>query len=460
MKDPTRRSFLQAVAGVGFWAMGKTPERAGAQAPPKFDPSAPLPPNLPVPVDDGACNHLPGLAVPSIKLRSTRDRWVDLAAVSDSRVVVYCYPRTGRPDEPLLPGWDAIPGARGCTPETCGFRDHHRELQQLGAEVFGFSTQTTEYQKEMAERLHLPFEVLSDADLAFVHALRLPTFDIQGMTLVKRLTLVLSGRRIEKVFYPVFPPDTHAAEVIEWLRAHPAEAAGAEKVIALVAFPELTLLDLVGPLQVLKGLPAPYRTVVVGERREPMATDTGLTVTPERTFAEVPRPFAVVVPGGPGSVAAMGNPALQDYLRSAAPGAEVVGSVCTGALVLGAAGLLDGRRATTHWAYSRELERLGAHYVRERWVEDGKLVTAGGVSAGIDMALALAARLTDRATAQRIQLGIEYDPHPPQGAIDWSRVGDAERERQRQGGTGRRLKDAAQLLADRPDLLRRLGIEP
>jgi transcriptional regulator GlxA family with amidase domain len=233
-----------------------------------------------------------------------------------------------------------------------------------------------------------------------------------------------------------------------------------EKVIALVIFPELTLLDLVGPLQVLKSLPAPYRTVVVGERKEPMTTDTGLAITPDRTFAEVPRPFAIIVPGGPGSVAAMGSPAVQGYLRSSAPQAEVVGSVCTGALVLAAAGLLEGRRATTHWAYSSELEKLGARYVRERWVEDGKLITGGGVSAGIDMALALAARLTDAATAQRIQLGIEYDPRPPLGPIDWSRVGEPQRERQRQGGTGARLKDAARLLAGRPDLLRRLGIEP
>jgi peroxiredoxin len=212
MRERSRRSFLHAVAGAGFWA---------AQSRPGFDPSQPLPPNLPVPVDDGACNHLPGLVVPSIKLRSTKDRWVDLSMPSASRIVVYCYPRTGRPGEPLLPGWDAIPGARGCTPETCGFRDHHKDLQKLGAEVYGFSTQTTEYQKEMVERLHVPFEVLSDSDLAFVHALKLPTFDIEGMTLVKRLTLVLARRRIEKVFYPVFPPDTHAAEVMEWLRRHP-----------------------------------------------------------------------------------------------------------------------------------------------------------------------------------------------------------------------------------------------
>ena len=222
MKHPTtRRSFVHAVAGVGFWTMVKTPRLAGAQAPPTFDPSQPLPANLPVPVDDGACDHLPGLAVPKIKLRSTGGGWVDLSALKSPRVVVYCYPRTGVPGQPLLPGWDAIPGARGCTPETCGFRDHHKDLQTLGAEVFGLSTQTTAYQKEMVDRLHVPFEVLSDVDLAFVRALRLPTFDIEGMTLVKRLTLVLSRQHVEKVFYPIFPPDTHAAAVIDWLRRNP-----------------------------------------------------------------------------------------------------------------------------------------------------------------------------------------------------------------------------------------------
>jgi hypothetical protein len=156
----------------------------------------------------------------------------------------------------------------------------------------------------------------------------------------------------------------------------------------------------------------------------------------------------------------MANPAIQEYVRSAASSAEAVGSVCTGGLVLAATGLLEGRRATTHWAYAAELEKLGGRYVRERWVEDGKFITAGGVSAGIDMALALAARLTDRATAQRIQLGIEYDPQPPLGGIDWSGVGEADLARQRSGGTGRRLRDAPRLLAGRPDLLRRLGIEP
>jgi putative intracellular protease/amidase len=238
----------------------------------------------------------------------------------------------------------------------------------------------------------------------------------------------------------------------------PAAAAPGTRTIALLLFPELTLLDLVGPLQVLKGLPAPYQTVVVGERLEPMTTDTGLVMTPQQTFRDVPRPFALIVPGGPGSVASMANPAIQEYLRAAAPSAEVVGSVCTGGLVLAATGLLEGRRATTHWAYAEELGRLGARYARERFVEDGKFITSAGVSAGIDMALALAARLTDRETAARIQLGIEYDPRPPFGGIDWSRVGDADLARQRQGGTGRRLQDAPKLLETRPDLLRRLGI--
>jgi putative intracellular protease/amidase len=232
----------------------------------------------------------------------------------------------------------------------------------------------------------------------------------------------------------------------------------ADKTIALLLFPELTLLDLVGPLQVLKSLPPPFRTVVVGERVEPMTTDTGVAITPDKRFDDVPRPIAVIVPGGPGSVAAMGNEAIQAYLRAAAATAEVAGSVCTGALVLAATGLLEGRRATTHWAYASELEKLGARYARERFVEDGKFVTSAGVSAGIDMALFLAARLSDRATAERIQLGIEYDPHPPFGGIDWAKVGEPERTRQRQGGTGRRLQDAPRLLAGRPDLLKRLGI--
>lgn len=180
-----------------------------------------LPSDLPRPVEDGACDHLPGLALPPIRLPSTSGRLVDLGALSAPRTVIYCYPRTGRPGEPLPDGWDAIPGARGCTPQACAFRDHHLELADLGAEVYGLSTQTTDYQREMAERLHLPFEVLSDADLAFVDALRLPTFEAGGMRLVKRLTLIVRDGRIEHVFYPVFPPDASADQVIDWLWRHP-----------------------------------------------------------------------------------------------------------------------------------------------------------------------------------------------------------------------------------------------
>jgi peroxiredoxin len=218
----SRRSFLTRATSLGAFVLSRA-SRAVADEPPKNDLFS-LPKDLPVPVDDGACRHLTGMALPKIRLRSTKDRWVDLSAIDAPRVVLYCYPRTGRPDEPISPAWDAIPGARGCTPETCAFRDHHRELQKLGAEVYGFSTQTTEYQKEMVNRLHVPFEVLSDADFAFVHALHLPTFGFEGVTLVKRLTLVVSSHRIEKVFYPVFPTDKHPAEVIAWLQKNPKPA--------------------------------------------------------------------------------------------------------------------------------------------------------------------------------------------------------------------------------------------
>jgi peroxiredoxin len=180
-----------------------------------------LPEGLPVPVDDGACDHLVGMRVPAIALPSTAGRDVVLAQTGRPRAVVYAYPRTGVPGEPSPEGWDMIPGARGCTPQSCAFRDHHQELLALGAEVFGLSSQTTAFQQEMARRLHLPFEVLSDADLHLVEALRLPTFEVDGMTLIKRLTLVLRGGRIEHVFYPVFPPDQSAEQTIAWLRAHP-----------------------------------------------------------------------------------------------------------------------------------------------------------------------------------------------------------------------------------------------
>ncbi len=178
-----------------------------------------LPEDLPVPEDDGACEHLPGTAVPALGLQSTGDEMVDLSKLK-GRVVVYIYPRTGRPDRELPTGWNAIPGARGCTPQSCAFRDHHAELESLDASVFGLSTQTTEYQQEMVERLHLPFEVLSDAGLELTRALKLPTFEVDGMTLIKRTTLILRDGKIEKVFYPVFPPDKSADEVIRWLKAN------------------------------------------------------------------------------------------------------------------------------------------------------------------------------------------------------------------------------------------------
>ena len=206
-----RRTLLAAAAGL-LSAQTKSTRK---------DDIYQLPPNLPVPVDDGACRHLPGMRVPPIALMSTSNRRVDLSKASALRTVVYCYPRTGTPDKDPPPGWNEIPGARGCTPETCAFRDHFQELRRLHADVFGLSTQTTEYQQEMVSRLHVPFEVLSDAELAFTKALRLPTFEVQGMTLIRRLTLVLAAGRIRKVFYPVFPPDKHAQEVIAWLASQP-----------------------------------------------------------------------------------------------------------------------------------------------------------------------------------------------------------------------------------------------
>jgi len=177
-----------------------------------------LPDNLPMPTDDGASDHLPGMTLPSVPLTSTSGETVDLSKMTGTSVV-YCYPMTGRPDLELPENWDDIPGARGCTPQSCAFRDHHDEIQALGARVFGVSTQSTEYQREAVERLHLPYELLSDEGLAFAKALDLPAFEVEGMTLIKRLTLVIENGTIKKVFYPVFPPDANAAEVAAWLRS-------------------------------------------------------------------------------------------------------------------------------------------------------------------------------------------------------------------------------------------------
>lgn len=188
------------------------------RAVPRADDIHTIPEDLPVPEDDGAADHLPGAAVPAIALRATTGESIRLDELN-GRTVLFCYPRTGRPDEELPPGWNAIPGARGCTPEACGFRDAHAQFAELGVRVLAMSTQASDYQREAAERLRLPFAVLSDETLEFTQALRLPTFETSGWTLLKRLTLVIDDARIRHVFYPVFPPDAHAAEVLDWLRA-------------------------------------------------------------------------------------------------------------------------------------------------------------------------------------------------------------------------------------------------
>ena len=177
-----------------------------------------LPPKLPVPTDDGACRHLRGMAVPPIALSSTKGRLVRLDQITTPWAVVYAYPRTGLPDVDTPADWNAIPGARGCTPQTCAYRDREAELRALGATVFGLSTQSTEYQQEMATRLQLPFEVLSDSEMLLTRALRLPTFQHGDWTLLKRHTLIIAKGRIEEVFYPVFPSDADAGNVLRWLR--------------------------------------------------------------------------------------------------------------------------------------------------------------------------------------------------------------------------------------------------
>jgi peroxiredoxin len=176
-----------------------------------------LPGDLPEPVDDGACDHLTGAALPRLALPSTAGGSVDLGDPAASTTVVYGYPRTGVPGEVDSGAWDAIPGARGCTPQTCAYRDAHARFAELGVRVFGLSTQTTAYQRELAERLELPYPVLSDAALELTHALRLPTFEFEGQTLLRRFTLVVERAEIRHAFYPVFPPDRDAETVLAWL---------------------------------------------------------------------------------------------------------------------------------------------------------------------------------------------------------------------------------------------------
>ncbi|HKK13645.1 MAG TPA: peroxiredoxin [Gammaproteobacteria bacterium] len=177
-----------------------------------------LPDDLPVPEDDGACDHLEGEKLPSLSLEGTAGRTVDLS--SDLGITVVCfYPLLGRPDAPPMIGWNEIPGARGCTPQSCAFRDRHSELRELGVKVYGVSAQPLADQKEAVERLGLPFELLNDSALALAHALSLPTFEYESLRLIKRLTLVAVDGVIRKVFYPVFPPHRNPDDVIAWLRA-------------------------------------------------------------------------------------------------------------------------------------------------------------------------------------------------------------------------------------------------
>ncbi|MBR0974269.1 MULTISPECIES: peroxiredoxin [Bradyrhizobium] len=180
---------------------------------------------IPAPADDGGASHLKGMTLPAISLLATDDTSVALSALR-GRTVVFAYPRTGEPGKiALVDDWDMIPGARGCTPQTCAFRDLFAELKAAGAShVFGLSTQSNAYQTEMASRLHLPFPVLSDEKLAFTRALNLPTMAVAGLTLIKRLALIIDDAKVTHVFYPVFPPDRNAGDVLDWLKANPAKA--------------------------------------------------------------------------------------------------------------------------------------------------------------------------------------------------------------------------------------------
>ena len=177
------------------------------------------PENLPVPVDDGAADHLVASQLPNVAFPATNGEKINIQKLA-GLVVLYVYPMTGRPDTPLPDGWDEIPGARGCTPQSCSFRDHYSELKNLNSQVFGLSTQQTDYQLEAKERLHLPFELLSDAQLALKASLKLPTFEASGKELYKRITLIARDGIISKAFYPVFPPSENAEEVVSWLRLY------------------------------------------------------------------------------------------------------------------------------------------------------------------------------------------------------------------------------------------------
>lgn len=179
-----------------------------------------LPTDLPAPKDDGAADHLVGIEVPEVELPSTLDREVNLAELARETLVAYMYPKTGVPGLPLPAGWDDIPGARGCTPQSCAYRDSLAEFSALGATVVGISAQSPEEQREFAEREHIPFALLNDSSLHLAEQLRLPTFTVDGRTLYKRLTFIARAGKIARVFYPVFPPDRNTAEVLTWLSEH------------------------------------------------------------------------------------------------------------------------------------------------------------------------------------------------------------------------------------------------
>jgi peroxiredoxin len=183
----------------------------------------PLPTGLPEPLDDGMARHLPGARIPDLDLFSTEGKWRNLKEIADGAVVLYVFPKMGRPDEKDPPGWDETPGARGCTQQSCAFRDHRTQFLDFGYAVMGLSAQPSEDQKAAVERLHLAFPLLADPDGLLADALNMPTFEIAGMTLYKRLTLIIRAGHITKAFYPVFPPDENAEEVLEWIRANDAD---------------------------------------------------------------------------------------------------------------------------------------------------------------------------------------------------------------------------------------------
>lgn len=178
-----------------------------------------LPDNLPIPTDDGACDHLKDKFLPNLKLQTTANRFINLSDLQKPTVLFF-YPRTGEPSKPAPPDWDIIPGARGCTPQSCGFRDLHSEFNSLGYQVFGVSSQSTEYQQEFVTRNHIPFEIISDENFELTETLTLPTFTYNGVKLLKRMAWVVNHGKIETVFYPVFPPNENASRVLEWLKSN------------------------------------------------------------------------------------------------------------------------------------------------------------------------------------------------------------------------------------------------